>query len=156
MSTTSCGEAKRSFISGTRLWPPARTLASSPPSCSMPIASASERGASYRNRDGYIDPPRRRGLRLRFRVGDGHRERLVVRIRSRLLMRRPRSRDGLAGHLEVVDQLRPGPDGRALARFRGVLDQLVEPRVTAAVPVGFNSHTVCSRDWTAFTHGRQL
>ena len=46
MSTSSSGEAKRSFISGTRLWPPASTLASPPPSCSRPIASSSERGAS--------------------------------------------------------------------------------------------------------------
>ena len=46
MSTISSGEAKRSFISGTRLWPPASTFASSPPSRSRLIASPSERGAS--------------------------------------------------------------------------------------------------------------
>src|SRR5580693_4910552 len=57
MSTISSGDAKRSFISGTRLWPPASTLASSPPSRSSDIASSRERGAAYRNRDGYIHPP---------------------------------------------------------------------------------------------------
>jgi hypothetical protein len=46
MSTISSGDAKRSFISGTRLWPPAITFASSPPSVSRLIASPSERGAS--------------------------------------------------------------------------------------------------------------
>src|SRR5579862_3218269 len=155
MSTTSCGEAKRSFMSGIRLWPPARTLASSPPSCSMPIAAASERGASYRNRDGYIDPPgvagKPAGLRLRFRVGYRHRQRFVVGIRPGLLMRRPRSGHRLAGDLEVVDQLRPGPDGRALPGLGRVLDQLVKPRVAAAVPVGFDSHPACSRRWTALS-----
>ena len=30
MSTSTLGEARRSFISGRRLWPPARNLASSP------------------------------------------------------------------------------------------------------------------------------
>ena len=34
MSTSISGEAKRSLIIGTRLWPPARTLASPPPSAS--------------------------------------------------------------------------------------------------------------------------
>src|SRR6516225_6208254 len=98
----------------------------------------------------------RPALRLGFRVGDGHGERVIVGVRPRLLMRRPRTRHWLAGHLEVVDQLRPGPDGRALPGLRRVFDELVEPRVTAAVPVRFNSHTVFSRRWTALTGGRQL
>ena len=38
-----------------------------------------------------------------------------------------------AGDLEVVDQLRPGPHGRARPFLRCVLDQLVEPRVCGAV-----------------------
>jgi hypothetical protein len=42
----SSGVANRSFISGTRLCPPASTLASPSPSWSMPIAYARERGAS--------------------------------------------------------------------------------------------------------------
>ena len=46
MSTISAERAKRSFINGTRLWPPASTFASSPPSCSKEIASAIERGTS--------------------------------------------------------------------------------------------------------------
>src|SRR5215472_10495553 len=156
MSTTSSGEAKRSFISGTRLWPPASTLASSPPWCSRLIASSSDRGASYRNRDGYIRSSRcpsgagsgfRVGLRRfppgrgpRFRVGYRHGQRVLLGIRPGLLVRRPRSRHRLARDLEVVDQFGPGPDGRALPGLRGVLDQFVEPRVPAAVPVGFDSH----------------
>src|SRR5437879_1067317 len=50
----------------------------------------------------------------------------------------------LAPGLGVVAQLRPGPDGRALPCLRSVLDQFVEPRITAAMPVGFNSHAACS------------
>jgi hypothetical protein len=46
MSTRTSGEAKRSLSMGIRLCPPASTLASPPPSCSRPIASSSERGAS--------------------------------------------------------------------------------------------------------------
>src|ERR687885_1384668 len=48
MSTSTGGLASRSFISGKRLWPPARTLASS---CarSRSSASATERGAAYLN-----------------------------------------------------------------------------------------------------------
>src|SRR5689334_4051062 len=167
MSTTSSGDAKRSFISGTRLWPPASTLASSPPSCSRLIASSSDRGASYRNRDGYIGssrcpsgglrfgvgvgrrrfPPRGRGPR--FRVRYRHRKRVFLWIRPGLLVRWPRSRYRLARDLEVVDQLGPGPYGRALPGLRGVLDQFVEPRIPAAVPVGFDSHAARSCRWTS-------
>src|SRR5919197_1231937 len=46
ISTSTGGLARRSFISGSRLWPPASTLASS---CarSRSSASATERGAAY-------------------------------------------------------------------------------------------------------------
>ena len=54
MSTSISGAANRSFSSGIKLCPPASTFASPPPSRSSAIASSSERGASYRNRDGYM------------------------------------------------------------------------------------------------------
>jgi len=71
--------------------------------------------------------------RKRLGVGNGYRESLGCRIRSRLLMRRPRSLHWLAGCLEVVDDLRPGPDCWALAGLRGILDQFIQPWVTATV-----------------------
>jgi len=46
MSTSNPGDAKRSFSIGTRLWPPARTLASPSPARSSSIASSSVPGAS--------------------------------------------------------------------------------------------------------------
>jgi hypothetical protein len=45
-STSSVGAASRSFISGSSEWPPASTLASSPPSRSAPSAASSESGAT--------------------------------------------------------------------------------------------------------------
>jgi hypothetical protein len=44
MSTRWAGWAKRSFIIGSRLWPPARILASLPRLASSPIASATDFG----------------------------------------------------------------------------------------------------------------
>src|SRR6266571_4890027 len=162
MSTISSGEAKRSFISGTRLWPPASTFASSPPSRSRLIASPSDRGASYRNRDGYIrssvsclDAEPQSALRERpgpgvaarpggLRVGNRDGKRVLFRVRPRFLMRRPWPGHRLPGDLEVVHQLRPGPDGRALAGLRRVLDKLVQARIALAVPAGLDPHDACS------------
>src|SRR5579863_2454880 len=141
MSTSSTGEANRSFIIGTRLCPPASTLASSPPSLSRAIASSRECGASYRNRDGNIQFLRSAGVG----VGNGLRPRLVVGVGARLLVRRPRAGDGLPGDLEVVNELRPRPHGRALARLRRVLDELVQPGIVPAVTVGFDGHATISR-----------
>ena len=54
MSTISAGVANRSFISGIRLWPPARTFASSPCSASSESASSSDAGAAYSKLAGNI------------------------------------------------------------------------------------------------------
>src|SRR5215469_9056839 len=75
-----------------------------------------------------------------MRVRDSHRARLVIRIRPRLLVRRPWSGDGLTCHLEIVDQLRPGPHRGALAGLRRVLDELVEPWIALALAVSFDPH----------------
>src|SRR5262245_44031831 len=48
------GCARRSFIIGTRLWPPARSLASSPSRPRRPSASCTLVGAWYSNAAGYI------------------------------------------------------------------------------------------------------
>ena len=45
-STSSDGAASRSFISGSSEWPPASTLASSPPSRSAPSAASRESGTT--------------------------------------------------------------------------------------------------------------
>src|SRR3954452_10082126 len=58
-------------------------------------------------------------------------------------MRRPGPRDRLAGDLQVVDELRPGPDRGAFpgrVGLGGVLDQLVQARVAVAVAIGLDSH----------------
>src|SRR5919204_3926556 len=54
MSTSSLGWASRSFISGSRLWPPARIFASG--SSSSPTASCRLVGAAYANLAGNIGP----------------------------------------------------------------------------------------------------
>ncbi len=58
ISTRWAGKARRSFIIGMRLWPPARTLASSPSSARVASASSRDAGAEYSNAAGYITPPR--------------------------------------------------------------------------------------------------
>src|SRR5262249_9866452 len=75
-----------------------------------------------------------------LRVGHRHRERFVIGVRAPFLVRWPWPRHRLAGDLEVVDQLRPGPDGRALPGLRRVLDQLVQAWIALAVTVGFDPH----------------
>ena len=55
-------------------------------------------------------------------------------------MWRPRTLHRLPGNLEVVDQLRPRPHGRALARLRGVLDHLVQARVSRTVTRRLDCH----------------
>src|SRR6478735_6675563 len=52
MSTSSFGWARRSFMSGRRLWPPAMTFASG--SSSIPTASCRLPGAAYANLAGNI------------------------------------------------------------------------------------------------------
>src|ERR1700730_15814531 len=54
MSTRWWGAASRSFISGIRLWPPDRTLASSPHFARSAVASPSELGAWYSKAPGII------------------------------------------------------------------------------------------------------
>jgi hypothetical protein len=71
--------------------------------------------------------------RERMRVAHCHRKRFGRRVGPRLLVRRPRSLDGLAGHLEVVNDLRPRPNRRALAGFGGVLNQFVQAWITSTV-----------------------
>src|SRR5262245_33568543 len=56
MSMRTGGLASRSFISGSRLWPPARTLASSL-SLSRPTASPTDWTAAYLNEAGIMAPP---------------------------------------------------------------------------------------------------
>ena len=82
--------------------------------------------------------PRRCGVC--FRVGHGHRQRVFLGIGSRLLVWRPWSGHRLAGDLEVIHQLGPGPDGRALARLRCVLHQFKQAGITPAVPTGLDPH----------------
>src|SRR5258708_34417146 len=53
MSTSTGGLARRSFINGSKLWPPASTLASSFPR-NRSTASATERGAAYLNDAGIM------------------------------------------------------------------------------------------------------
>src|SRR5712692_1551477 len=53
MSTRTGGLARRSFISGSKLWPPANTLASSFP-LSRSTASTTDRGAAYLKDAGII------------------------------------------------------------------------------------------------------
>src|SRR5690348_1101645 len=148
MSTSNSGAANRSFSNGTRLCPPASTFASPPPSCSRAIASSIERGASYRNRDGYIVPSwsarvgRGGSAPAGLGVGDRDRHRLRLGIGPGLLMRRPWSLYGLGGHLEVLDELRECPHGWALTGLRGVFDQFVHSRV-AVVSTRFDRHGRC-------------
>src|SRR5580704_17897610 len=66
------------------------------------------------------------------RVGVGHRL-------------RPRARDRLTSDLEVIDELRPGPHGEALAFLGRVLYQLEQPRIALAVSVGLDTHATISR-----------
>jgi hypothetical protein len=69
----------------------------------------------------------------RLRIGYRHGKRLGLGIGSPLLVWGPRSLNRLAGHLEVLDYLRPGPDGGALAGLGGLFDQLVEAGIATAV-----------------------
>src|ERR1700733_781559 len=78
--------------------------------------------------------------RVRTGIRNCHRPGLVGRVGARLLMRRPWAGHGLTRDLKVVDELRPGPDGRALARLRRVFDQLVQARITLAVAAGLDAH----------------
>src|SRR5712691_2255259 len=57
MSTRAFGSASRSFITGKRLWPPARTFASPPKRSSSWTASSTDEGAKYSNRGGIIPQP---------------------------------------------------------------------------------------------------
>ena len=85
--------------------------------------------------------PRRASIRPDAAItGYGDGQRVFLRVRPRLLVRRPRSWHRLAGDLEVVHQLGPGPDGGALARLWRVLDQLVQTWVAATVPAGLDPH----------------
>src|SRR5262245_48847764 len=65
MSTSRPGVASRSFMSGSRLWPPASTLASPSPEPRWVSASATEVGATYLNAAGIMPPPRREPIGTR-------------------------------------------------------------------------------------------
>src|ERR1700682_4397399 len=72
-STSRLGWARRSFINGSRLWPPARTLASG--SSSRSSASCRVLGAAYANLAGniYVLLTSRRSVRnSRGRLAHGH------------------------------------------------------------------------------------
>src|SRR2546428_10476403 len=57
MSTRALGSARRSFITGRRLWPPARTFASPPKRSRIWTASSTDEGAKYSNRGGITPQP---------------------------------------------------------------------------------------------------
>src|SRR3989442_2320912 len=57
MSTRAFGSARRSFITGSRLWPPARTFASPPKRSRIWTASSTDEGAKYSNRGGIPPQP---------------------------------------------------------------------------------------------------
>ena len=49
MSMSTCGSLRRSFISGTRLWPPAMNLPPPPAAFSFASASSSDVARAYSN-----------------------------------------------------------------------------------------------------------
>src|SRR5258705_7337449 len=57
MSISRSGLARRIFIIGRRLWPPARMRVSPPPSALAATASSTLRAATKSNRDGNMRPP---------------------------------------------------------------------------------------------------
>src|SRR5215831_12176017 len=57
MSTRWPGLARRSFMSGMRLWPPERILASAPSLTRRPVASSIVRGAWYSKGPGIMSAP---------------------------------------------------------------------------------------------------
>src|SRR6266705_2714148 len=57
ISTRALGSARRSFITGRRLWPPARTFASPPKRSRLWTASSMDEGAKYSNRGGITPQP---------------------------------------------------------------------------------------------------
>src|SRR5438128_1797381 len=57
MSTRAFGSARRSFITGSRLWPPARTFASPPKRSRIWTASSTDECAKYSNRGGITPQP---------------------------------------------------------------------------------------------------
>src|SRR5690348_7974559 len=66
MSTSACGAASRSFIIGSRDWPPASSLASSPPACassSRDSACSSDSARAYVKSAGNIVLPQVTGGR---------------------------------------------------------------------------------------------
>jgi hypothetical protein len=66
-------------------------------------------------------------------VVDGDRERFVVGIRTRLLMRGPWALHRLPGDFQIVDDLRPRPDRRALTCLRSSFHDFVETWVAPTV-----------------------
>src|SRR3989442_11219363 len=57
MSTRAFGSARRSFITGSKLCPPARTFASPPKRARIWTASSTDEGAKYSNRGGITPQP---------------------------------------------------------------------------------------------------
>src|SRR5215218_2568789 len=98
MSMTRSGRASRSFISGSRLWPPARTFASKPWVASSSRACSTDVARSYSNAAGIIGGCRSwlgrpRGRRLaphdRGAFPDGLHDRLVAGAAAEVAVDRP-------------------------------------------------------------------
>src|SRR5215472_14516045 len=75
-----------------------------------------------------------------MRIGHCDRQGVLFGVGPRLLVGAAGAGNRLACDLQIVDELGPGPDGRALSGLRRVLDELVQTRIPVAMPVGFNSH----------------
>src|SRR5262249_9558056 len=115
-STTTAGRTRRMFIIGTRLWPPARSLASSPCRARRSSASSMLRGAKYSKGAGRT----RAGLHLpELRVVE-HRQLHAPRCHAgadlldelgddaHLVLGGGAAEPGLAGHAVGVDLERGG------------------------------------------------
>src|SRR5262249_45613883 len=71
-SISTRGRARRRFIAGTRLWPPARSFASSPRSASRISTSSSVRGVTYSKGAGFTSNLRDERLGELRQVGRPH------------------------------------------------------------------------------------
>src|SRR5919106_4578921 len=69
MSTSVSGSARRNFMIGSKLWPPAMSLAPSPCSCNRAIASSILPARWYANWAGFISLPRLRRFATEQRFG---------------------------------------------------------------------------------------
>src|SRR5882724_7054253 len=107
------------FMSGTRLWPPARSFASSPWRASRDTASGTVRGATYSNGAGFIEA----GWSSRDRRRQTAREIAVEHERQQA--RRDDGEDHAGGEQRVTDR-GVGGDGGEQNRHRLRGDRLRE------------------------------